>query len=317
MNQKELIDKFFGVLLGVVIGDTLGLPYENFPDDMVTQIPKNKEIKKGDKYSDDSEMTLNGLNSIVFSKGIDSQDLAIKYSNFNKNKGYGGTTRIILAKIKDRPADYRTIYKSHLKDGSFGNGGLMRITPFLLWSYDLDGSSMIENIRKCLEITHLHEYSVESCIIYGKIFNYLLMTPKNHINNRQILEIAKMEVKSSQMSLKLDLIEQNLNMPFNVENYRRVASQIVQNPFHTFDTLGLVLWSFIHLDGRQKPVDMVSEIINLNYDSDTSASILSGMLGAKYGSRWIPQRWINNLENREWIMKLIKNFTILKLKNHN
>lgn len=311
MNQETLIKKFYGVILGVIIGDTLGAPYENYPGD----IPNNlNPILKGNPYTDDSEMTLNGLDSIVESKGVNSYNLALKYCNFNAGaiRKYGPATLRILDIISANPEQYKDAYKKFYSEGSFGNGGLMRISPLILWSYDLDNSALMHNVRSGLEITHLHAYSIESCMIYAKIMQYLLTTSLEMLKDHQILGIAGLEAKNSQLIFKLDLINQNLDTPFYINTYRQVANQICSNPLHAFDTLALVLWTFLYLDHRMSPVEMLNEIIKLNKDSDTSASILGGLLGAKYGVSWIPNQWIFNLENIDWILALIKELIFLK-----
>lgn len=313
MNQKTLITKFYGVILGLVIGDTLGAPYENYPGDIPNDL---KPILKGNKYTDDSEMTLNCLDSIIESKGINSYNLALKYCNFNIGaiRKYGPATLRILDIIKKDPSQYKDTYKKFYSEGSFGNGGLMRISPIVLWSYDLDNSALMENIRSGLEITHLHAYSIESCLIYSKIMQYLLTTSLETLQDRQIIGIARLEAKNSQLIFKLDLISQNLETPFYINTYRQVANQISSNPLHAFDTLALVLWTFLYLDHRMNPIEMLTEIIKLNKDADTSAAILGSLLGAKYGVSWIPNQWIFNLEKIDWILALIKQFILYKFR---
>jgi poly(ADP-ribose) glycohydrolase ARH3 len=313
MDQQVLFRKFYGVILGLIVGDTLGAPYENYPGDICSNpVP----INKGALYTDDSEMTLNGLSSIIESKGINGYNLAVKYCNFNVGaiRKYGIATLKILDIIKENPSAYKDVYKRFYMEGSFGNGGLMRISPFVLWSYDLDNSELIQNIRTGLEITHLHAYSIESCMIYAKILQYLLTTSLESVKDPQIIGIAKMEAKTSLLIFKLDLISQNLDTPFYINTYRQVASQICSDPLHSFDTLALVLWTFLYLDHRLEPVEMLYEIIKLNKDSDTSAAILGSLLGAKYGVNWIPNQWIFNLEKSELILDLLRKFILLKFK---
>ena len=316
MDQESLIKKFYGILLGLIIGDTLGAPYENYAGDINGPL---SPIIKGSLYTDDSEMTLNGIASIIQSRGINGQNLAQHYTNFNVGaiRKYGPATLKILDTIKADLSQYKDAYKKFYLEGSYGNGGLMRISPFVLWSYDFDNSILIQNVRTGLEISHLHAYSIESCMIYAKILQYLLTTSLESLKDRQILEIARMEAQNSQLIFKLDIITQNLDDPFYLNTYRQVASQICSNPLHSFDTLALVLWTFLYLDHRLEPKEMLNEIIKLNKDSDTSAAILGSLLGAKYGVNWIPNQWILNLEKVDWIMFLLREFVLLKFKKVN
>jgi ADP-ribosylglycohydrolase len=315
MDQSTLFRKFYGVILGLITGDTLGAPYENYPGDIESN---PNPIIKGSLYTDDSEMTLNGIESIVESRGVNGYNLALKYCNFNVGaiRKYGVATIKILDIIKIDPSSYKDVYKRFYMEGSFGNGGLMRIAPFVLWSYDLDNSTLMQNVRTGLEITHLHAYSIESCMIYAKILQYLLTTSLDSLKDQQIIGIAKMEAKTSQLIFKLDLINQNLDSPFYINTYRQVASQICCDPLHSFDTLALVLWTFLYLDRRMTPLEMLYEIIKLNKDSDTSSAILGSLLGAKYGVSWIPNEWIFNLEKSEHILDLIRKFILLKFKKN-
>jgi hypothetical protein len=64
------------------------------------------------------------------------------------------------------------------------------------------------------------------------------------------------------------------------------------------DAVSVVMWCLCKY--WRNPVDCIVKCIGFGGDTDTTASILGGILGTMYGSKWIPELWLNDLENEEF-----------------
>ena len=77
MKHMTLINRMKGCMLGLIVGDAFGAPYEFFPrnkltvQDFYTEIPNAKlRIKKGE-WTDDSSMALALADSLMSCDGFD------------------------------------------------------------------------------------------------------------------------------------------------------------------------------------------------------------------------------------------------------
>lgn len=174
-----------GAILGVVVGDALGVPVEFMSREELTACPVTgmREYGTHDQpagtWSDDSSMTLCLMESLTH--GLDYGDMASTYLCW-ADDGYwtphgevfdmGRATREALVK-----------YAHHVPalecggDGQWdnGNGSLMRIMPLALylhetmgpcWNDEMDAYEIIHNASR---ITHGHPISLISCGIYCSI----------------------------------------------------------------------------------------------------------------------------------------------------
>lgn len=129
--QNISLDKIRGGLIGVVIGDVLGAPHEfrvsnpiseytgliHLPAKVPSRFQGTRIIPEA-QYTDDTEMTLVMLRSIVANKGYNLKDVVINYSFWATSGGIGiGTnTAELLKKSKAKNPDNR--YNMYVKQYS-------------------------------------------------------------------------------------------------------------------------------------------------------------------------------------------------------
>lgn len=68
---------------------------------------------------------------------------------------------------------------------------------------------------------------------------------------------------------------------------------------------------FAFMKYYKNPEDCLVRLISYGGDADTTAAICGALLGALYGSSWIPSRWFNNLENQAFGRDCILNASTL------
>lgn len=161
-----LASKFRGTLLGVLVGDCCGLPFENESESSTSSpatIKQNLDKLEGEyfkspvkSYSDDTAMTKVLASTLI--TGYTQKELA---KNFTKeffkdfNRGYGGSVVTVFEKLKGSKFFHPTGPASEQfhGSGSLGNGGAMRISPVALYCWNnLD--ELIKLTKDATEVTH-------------------------------------------------------------------------------------------------------------------------------------------------------------------
>jgi ADP-ribosylglycohydrolase len=142
-----LKDKCVGCILTVMVGDVLGACVEGWTqNEIVKSYPEGvttfqKATHMGiydlppryGMYTDDTNSTLALANSLVEKQFIDPKDIALSYSNFYDHKpkrGYPDSAIAVLKSIKNSNGEsYTETATLVFPNGSFANGGAMRISP--------------------------------------------------------------------------------------------------------------------------------------------------------------------------------------------
>lgn len=166
IDPTLLASKFRGVLLGVLVGDCCGLPFEFDGGPSAASaslIKRNLDKLEGEyfkapvkQFSDDTAMT-RVLASTLLS-GYTQKELA---KNFAKeyfkepSRGYGNGVITVFQKLKGKKFADPTgpAREQFYGAGSFGNGGAMRVAPVALYCWN-NLEELTRLARETTEITH-------------------------------------------------------------------------------------------------------------------------------------------------------------------
>ena len=193
MNDISNIMKVKDGIVGLIVGDALGVPVEFKSGYDLSQNPITKMKGYGTynqpagTWSDDSAMTLATMHSIVQKQGIDYDDIMdkfvawyseAKYMQGNSTFDCGVTTSNAISRYvgQNTPA-----LESGCKgERDNGNGSLMRILP-LAYVKDID----YETIENVSGLTHAHPRSKIACVLYVEMAKSMLensgLTMEEHI----------------------------------------------------------------------------------------------------------------------------------------
>ena len=269
--------KLYDAILGLAIGDALGVPYEFeqrgsfICSDMVGYGTHNQPEGT---WSDDTSMTLATLDSLKNNNGIIvTEDICRRFNYWLLYGDYTVNGEVFDAGIttctalkKGRPA---------VGEWDNGNGSLMRILPLAFVDCTDD------EIRAVSAITHGHWISEEACVIYVHVVKRLLAgEPIASI-------IPTLENKK----------------PFDRLKYINTLdiSQIKSSGY-VVDTLEAALWVVSHEGdwGKGFRNDILAAV-NLGKDTDTGAAVAGGIAGIIYGLADVHD-WVVKLRNQEEII---------------
>ena len=289
-------------IIGLVVGDALGVPVEFFSRSMLEDDPV-EDMREYGRYnqpkgtwSDDTSMTLATMTSIINKKGIDYDDIMDEFIEwYQDNKFTNSNSGRFDIGISTGNALRRYLYgtpalESGCKgDRDNGNGSLMRILP-LAYIPDID----YETIENVSGLTHAHKRSKIACVLYVEIAKSMLenddLPIEEHIN------------------LACDKIKDYYNDSEELKHFQR----IFDNDLEDINGKGYVIYTFecvVHClltTGSYK--EAVLKAVNFGEDTDTNAAICGGLAGIYYGYDSIPIDWVNQINKIDEVLSLCEKY---------
>jgi ADP-ribosylglycohydrolase len=294
MNKEE---KIAGGLIGLIVGDALGVPYEFHS---AADIPFDNEIEfepphwfrrshagvLAGTYSDDSAQALILLNTLLECEKLDVEHFAKGLIDWY-DKGFmavdgkvfdvGIQTREAISALK---SGTKPIFAGGIDEYSNGNGSLMRVLPLALWHQGSD-TELIEDAELQSCVTHAHPRSRVCCALYCLWARYLL----NDVNDAwsKAVEFARDCYKSHE------------------DKFAQLESHIRPHDDHKISGSGYVvdaLFSAKWACEKDSFEEVVKAAVKLGNDTDTTACIAGGIAGLKYGINSIPLKWREGLRGK-------------------
>jgi ADP-ribosyl-[dinitrogen reductase] hydrolase len=296
-------DKLEGGLVGLLVGDALGVPYEFCPpekippyDDIEFTSPSgfvraHHGVAPG-TWSDDGAQALCLLSSLISNGRLDPNHFAMLLLKWYK-EGFLAvdqkvfdigthTARVLQAILNGMPA----LEAGQLGYEARGNGSLMRSLPLALWHKGSDHALVTDAVLQS-QVTHGDLYCQICCALYC-------------LWARRFLE----EVKNPWISA-VDTLKQ-----IYADNCRQleVLDAICSDEFPRCRGTGYVVDCLssarlaLEAGGYEQ---VVKAAIAFGNDTDTTACVAGGIAGIRDGINGIPERWRKNLRGQELSQPLI------------
>ena len=302
----RLFESFAGAALGTFVGDAMGMPVEGWPPDAIRhEYGLLDDLVDGrfpaGTYTDDTEMMIGLLESLVEADGFDGATTAQRFlTNFNPNRGYGSRIYHLMDWLADgTPWD-------QVGTDSFGNGSAMRVAPVgFYFYYDL------ESVKKAAVaqamITHRHPEALAGAVIQaGAVALSVQAFLKGEVPDpdafiHTLADLSRDLDKNSAERLQglkdISLGEIESMVPKIGKKYRCNVKAI--------EAVGPAVWSFLLTDNFR---DAVTLAVNLGHDTDTVGAMAGAIAGACYGLESIDPDWLAKLENgalgRDYVLGL-------------
>jgi len=304
--------KITGALLGVVVGDALGLPvqFESRVQRKIRPVVGMEgwgafNMPPG-SFSDDGSLTLCLAESIC-EVGLDPVDAAQRFLCWF-NEGYwtpggfaydiGNSTHRAMERLNSGVPPTEAGPK---EDTDNGNGSLMRILPAALYLAGAGNKAMADGIWSMSRITHGHPRACSACYIYVLMVKELLTgcSPKEAYANLCALpeDVLMKGIEDSERKYFARILNGNLH---------QLNEEEIKSDGYVMHTLEAALWCLLNND------DFLSTLlaaVNLGEDTDTVAAVTGGLAGIVYGLEGIPAEWLEILVRYDDILNLAGRFT--------
>jgi len=304
-----LAERISGGLLGLALGDALGVPVEfssraDRAADPVRGMRSGGPWKqRAGTYSDDASLALCLAESIVL-RAFDPEDfgrraLAWRDTGLWTARGEvfdcGGATNSALARIR---AGTRPVLAGGRGEADNGNGSLMRILPASIWLASLPEPARFNCLAAYTAVTHGHPRCMLASWLHCLVAAELLRGQ------------APAEAYRSAMAAARTLLP---SLPAKARDeagaYARVLdgklgeldSGAIRGSGYVVHCLEAALWCLLATGGFE---ECVLAAVNLGEDTDTTAAVAGGVAGLAYGRSALPAEWISVLARSDEIEAL-------------
>jgi len=345
-------------------GDALGAVAEGYSDERIAvAFPAGLQTMLDGRYTDDFQMTLALARSLVRRRRCDALDAAASYAAaFDPDRGYAPGAHRILAALR-HGADPRTTGTMTAPEGSYANGGAMRISPCGLAYRNASPGVLRAAVQAALLPTHIHPLAIDGALMQAAAVGWLSLrdaaaadcSPAALVAHLQTGVDLRMQEAKDRLAILAQAIGQevggallrcsafacggslcaraacthprNLLTPaiqstpilttcqLSVARQPRIASWSahLQSPtwlqgelstsqrlapgfqIEATAAVSAALWALCcHWDS---PLDAVVAAVHAGGDTDTLASMAGALAGALHGPGWVPEQWVDALEN--------------------
>jgi ADP-ribosyl-[dinitrogen reductase] hydrolase len=307
INIKLTLNDCKNILLGVAVGDAIGVPVEFKSREEIRKSPVQDMIgfgthsKPPGTFSDDSSLTFGLAESIASGFTLESTGRNFvnwRYDNFwtadNEVFDVGITTQHAIDRlVKGTRADLAGDFGIR----SNGNGSLMRILPLLMYVRNKSEAERYALIRQVSSITHGHVRSAIACFYY---LEFALGILKGQ-NKFEVYQNLQTSVLNFLQSVSIHVDEQIIFNRLLVDQIDLLPEEQIYSSGYVLHTLEASIWCLLNTDNYK---DAILKAVNLGSDTDTTAAVTGGLAGLLYGYESIPENWLNQLARKDDIEDL-------------
>ncbi|MTJ10271.1 MULTISPECIES: ADP-ribosylglycohydrolase family protein [unclassified Anabaena] len=302
--------KVLSGLMGVCVGDALGVPVEftsraeRMKSPVTTMLGYGTWNQPPGTWSDDSSLMFCLAASLCSGYSLD--DIATSFCSWYRENYWtahgnvfdiGNTTYQAIINLEKGILPLEAGGRS---EKSNGNGSLMRILPMAYLHETLSFPELINRVHQVSCITHGHLRSQMACGIYISMAIELLKGADLLTAYLQGVEqIQKIYNDSEYFEEK--------------SHFQRVFSgKIAELPIeeinsggYVIDTLEASIWCLLNSSSY---AESVLKAVNLGGDTDTTAAVTGGLAGIYYGVENIPPEWVEQIARKQDIIDLASRF---------
>ena len=281
-------DRAAGALLATAAGDALGAGYEfthPAPDARIEMIGGGLGFAPGE-WTDDTSMAIGiaqasaaGLD-LSTSEGLDS--VAANWVAWYDSgpTDIGNQTRAVLSQ-RNSSAAAMTRAATAITGRKAGNGSLMRTAPVALAYLD-DAQTAVDAAAKVSALTHDDPRAAQACRLWTHAIRHAVLHG-TFGGARAFLRGSDDDTRTF-WTERLDEAETGVPTDFPNNGWVVHALQVAWSAItHTAD------------DGPLHLQRALVECVRAGHDTDTTAAIAGGLLGARWGASAVPARWRRTL----------------------
>lgn len=311
-NRNYILD----ALLGVAVGDALGVPVEFIPRKGLINEPVINMREFGTHrqpkgtWSDDSALTF--CLAEMLCNGYNLNDLGKRFVDWKQHAYWTAHDNVFDIGIATSAAIYALskgispVLAGGNDDYSNGNGSLMRILPLLFYIKHKRVEERFIIIQEVSSLTHRHIRSVISCFIYLEIALAILEGDDKWIAYRRMQLSVNQYLHDNPIcsQKEIDVFHRLLSKPTSDDDIKPIYEfdeHEIYSSGYVLHTLEASIWCLLKTDNYK---DAVIKAVNLGNDTDTTAAVTGGLAGLLYSKESIPSEWLEVLARKNDIESL-------------
>ena len=289
-------DRITGSILALALGDAFGAPYEGgILERTLWSIIGRKKGRCC--WTDDTQMSIDVIESLLACGRLDQDDLARRFAeSYRWARGYGpGAARMLKHIRKGQP--WQQANRSVYPDGSYGNGGAMRVAPIGLYFGIANTKQLIDAARASAAVTHGHPLGQEGAVLVA----LATAAAAADLDSPEIISMladhARTEVFQNRLATAGNWLQQG-----KIPEPAAVAASL-GNGIAAADSCVTAIFLAI---ARQKDSfgQLLETVKKIGGDVDTIGAMAGGIWGAGRGYSALPTELLQQLEQAEYLLQL-------------
>jgi len=306
-NQEHAL---YGCLLGTAVGDAMGLSCEGLSKQrLIKRYPKLEQYHfifgKG-MVSDDTEHTCMVAQSLIVSHG----DVELFKKTFAWKLRFwllGLPAGIGLATLKAILKLWFCFSPDNSGVFSAGNGAAMK-TALIGVCYGTDKNQLKQLVKATTRMTHTDPKA--ECGALAVALAAHLASLNQYVSPQAYFDqLAATLNKTASAELLLSLIKKTIESVIAGQSTAEFAETLgLKNGItgYIYHTVPVVIHAWLRNQADYETA--ILDIIRCGGDTDTTAAIVGGIIGARVGKQGIPQHWLDDLwefpRTLKWMEKL-------------
>jgi ADP-ribosylglycohydrolase len=292
-DHHDLTDRSRGALLGLAIGDALGMALEFAPRDHKTLTGLEAggpfDLPLG-YWTDDTSMACCLAYSLIRQGGFDPIHQMQSYNHWYRHGAYSSTGKcfdigITVAIALDQFVVDGEPYAGSTDPRTAGSGSLMRLAPIPV-CFSRSFSETIHYAALSSRTTHQAVEAVDACRYYAGLMHGAL----HGATKEQLLDgLYSPEPGYWQAHPLCPAIEALAR-----GSYKNKTRDEIASTGYVIHCMESALWAFHRTNDFESGA---LDAVNLAGDSDTVGAIYGQLAGAFYGEAQLPIQWIQNIRS--------------------
>ncbi len=296
-SNPDLSSRITAGLLGHVVGDALGVPFQFKPrsDRRVNPVSDIRGYGTYNQppgtWSDDGSLTLCTAEALLDGFAIPRvADSFVRWLDhgywtpFGRPFDIGHTTRHTIKRLRQ---GVPPLEAGGTREQDNGNGSLMRILPLALRWPSLPVTELLARAHALSCLTHAHPRSQLACGFYTVLAARLLAGESPIAGYQQTIELVLPVYKQPPFDSELHHFQRVFN-----GSIANLPEDEINGDGYVVHTLEASLWCLLRAETYR---EVVLTAVNLGEDTDSTAAVAGGLAGIFWGLDSIPAEWVDGL----------------------
>jgi ADP-ribosylglycohydrolase len=290
------VSQFQGCVLGLALGDAIGAPFEGGVLERLLWKLIGRSRSGEMRWTDDTQMSLDVIESLVARGGVDPDDLATRFATgYRWSRGYGPATSKVLKRIS-KGERWDRANTAVYRDGSFGNGAAMR-APVIGLFYAERPAELDDAARRSAIVTHAHAMGIDGAVLIARATAAAVRGE----SSAEVLRLASAGCTQEPMSSRLAIAQGLLMSRGHVE-----PDEIVRHLGNGIAAeVSCATALYLALRFRDLAfLEMQHMVATIGGDADTIGAMSGAIWGAANGIPTVPSELLDRLEQRDRLLAL-------------
>jgi ADP-ribosylglycohydrolase len=304
LPTSELTERVLGCVLGGAVGDALGAPFEGLwassiptSTDLLAEYAEYEGFPRG-QYTDDTQLTVATLKSIIRARCVDAADIAHSIASLWRSQAVVGPGGACTA-AADKLLAGIPWSDSGAEVGQAGNGTAMRTAALGLFFLPRPGE-LATQVAQVSRITHQDPRSVAGGVAIASAALHVASDPRmdaDTLCNSVAKDMSAFHPQFTKLvaGLPAHLAKDRKELLEYVAwsgGREREFEDVIITPY-VIPTVLASLWAATSFPTSWS--EAVAQVIALGGDVDTLGAIVGGLMGARLGVRAIPAHLVQNV----------------------